>query len=149
MAKKPCILVIRDGWGINPAGGSQAAKNGDATLLTDTPFHDYLFDNQRLVVQVTLPFHFDITKENNEPEGGNEDCLSRDLAPQQIDKERLCLVSMPHIDNQKTRQNQDRLQRGQRPENIGIEMVTSFVDILDCHIVWTNRHFQISFVINY
>ena len=44
MAKKPCILVIRDGWGINPAGGSQAAKNGDATLLTDTPFHDYLFD---------------------------------------------------------------------------------------------------------
>jgi len=44
MAKKPCILVIRDGWGINPGGGSQAAKNGDATLLTDTPFHDYLYD---------------------------------------------------------------------------------------------------------
>ena len=44
MAKKPCILVIRDGWGINPGGGAQAAKNGDATLLTDTPFHDYLYD---------------------------------------------------------------------------------------------------------
>ncbi|MFP6873495.1 MAG: 2,3-bisphosphoglycerate-independent phosphoglycerate mutase [Verrucomicrobiales bacterium] len=44
MAKKPCILVIRDGWGINPGGGGQAAKNGDVTLLTDTPFHDYLYD---------------------------------------------------------------------------------------------------------
>ena len=44
MAKKPCILVIRDGWGINPGGGAQAAKNGDATLLTDTPFHDYLYE---------------------------------------------------------------------------------------------------------
>ena len=44
MAKKPCILVIRDGWGINPDGPAGAEKNGDATLLADTPFHDYLYD---------------------------------------------------------------------------------------------------------
>ena len=44
MAKQPCILVIRDGWGINPDGPEGAEKNGDATLLADTPFHDYLYD---------------------------------------------------------------------------------------------------------
>ena len=44
MSKKPCLLVIRDGWGINPDGSAGAAKNGDATLLAETPFHDYLFD---------------------------------------------------------------------------------------------------------
>ena len=44
MQKKPCILIIRDGWGINPGGSDNALKNGDATLLADTPFHDYIFD---------------------------------------------------------------------------------------------------------
>lgn len=44
MSKKPCLLVIRDGWGINPDGSAGATKNGDATLLAETPFHDYLFD---------------------------------------------------------------------------------------------------------
>ena len=44
MSKKPCLLVIRDGWGINPDGSARAAENGDATLLAETPFHDYLFD---------------------------------------------------------------------------------------------------------
>jgi len=36
--------VIRDGWGINPDGSARATENGDATLLAETPFHDYLFD---------------------------------------------------------------------------------------------------------
>ena len=44
MSKKPCLLVIRDGWGINPDGSARATENGDATLLAETPFHDYLFD---------------------------------------------------------------------------------------------------------
>ena len=44
MQKKPCILIIRDGWGINPGGSDNALKHGDATLLADTPFHDYIFD---------------------------------------------------------------------------------------------------------
>ncbi|MDG1854083.1 MAG: 2,3-bisphosphoglycerate-independent phosphoglycerate mutase [Verrucomicrobiales bacterium] len=44
MSKKPCLLVIRDGWGINPDGSAGAVENGDATLLAETPFHDYLFD---------------------------------------------------------------------------------------------------------
>jgi 2,3-bisphosphoglycerate-independent phosphoglycerate mutase len=41
--KKPVVLIIRDGWGINPGGKAQAAANGDATLLARTPFHDHLF----------------------------------------------------------------------------------------------------------
>ena len=41
--KKPVVLIIRDGWGINPGGRSQAAANGDATLLAKTPFHDHLY----------------------------------------------------------------------------------------------------------
>ncbi len=40
---KPIVLVIRDGWGINPGGKAEAEKNGDATLLARTPFHDQLY----------------------------------------------------------------------------------------------------------
>jgi 2,3-bisphosphoglycerate-independent phosphoglycerate mutase len=40
---KSIVLVIRDGWGINPGGKAQAEKNGDATLLAHTPFHDQLY----------------------------------------------------------------------------------------------------------
>ncbi len=43
MAKKPVVLIIRDGWGINPGGKDQAQANGDATLLASTPFHDHLY----------------------------------------------------------------------------------------------------------
>ncbi len=40
---KPIVLVIRDGWGINPGGRAQRERNGDATLLAWTPFHDRLY----------------------------------------------------------------------------------------------------------
>src|SRR5215217_5090983 len=43
MAKSPVVLIIRDGWGINPGGRPMAAANGDATLLAKTPFHDHLY----------------------------------------------------------------------------------------------------------
>ncbi len=39
----PVVLLIRDGWGINPDGRDRAAANGDATLLARTPFHDQLY----------------------------------------------------------------------------------------------------------
>ena len=39
----PVMLLIRDGWGINPGGREQAEKNGDATLLAKTPVHDELY----------------------------------------------------------------------------------------------------------
>ena len=37
------MLMIRDGWGINPGGRAQAEQNGDATLLARTPVHDDLY----------------------------------------------------------------------------------------------------------
>lgn len=40
MAKKPVVLIIRDGWGDNPGGSATALKDGNAVLLADTPFHD-------------------------------------------------------------------------------------------------------------
>jgi 2,3-bisphosphoglycerate-independent phosphoglycerate mutase len=40
---KPVILIIRDGWGINPGGWEKRDENGDATLLARTPFHDQLY----------------------------------------------------------------------------------------------------------
>ena len=40
---KPVILIIRDGWGINPDGREKREENGDATLLAETPFHDRLY----------------------------------------------------------------------------------------------------------
>src|SRR5258707_12100879 len=41
----PLMLIIRDGWGINPGGRDRARENGDATLLAHTPFHDQLYAN--------------------------------------------------------------------------------------------------------
>ena len=40
---KPVVLIIRDGWGINPGGRDKREENGDATLLARTPFHDELY----------------------------------------------------------------------------------------------------------
>ncbi len=40
---KPVILIIRDGWGINPNGRDGAEADGNATLLAKTPFHDELY----------------------------------------------------------------------------------------------------------
>ncbi|MBA3763683.1 MAG: 2,3-bisphosphoglycerate-independent phosphoglycerate mutase, partial [Chthoniobacterales bacterium] len=39
----PVMLLIRDGWGINPGGVEQREANGDATLLAHTPFHAQLY----------------------------------------------------------------------------------------------------------
>ncbi|WP_035615948.1 2,3-bisphosphoglycerate-independent phosphoglycerate mutase [Haloferula sp. BvORR071] len=44
MAKKPVVLIIRDGWGVNPGGQKTAKKDGNATLLAKTPFHDAMFE---------------------------------------------------------------------------------------------------------
>ena len=43
MSKKPVILIIRDGWGINPTGREGAIRDGNATLLAKTPYHDHLY----------------------------------------------------------------------------------------------------------
>src|SRR4051812_3835802 len=39
----PVMLIIRDGWGVNPGGRGKREQNGDATLLASTPFHDQLY----------------------------------------------------------------------------------------------------------
>ncbi len=39
----PVMLIIRDGWGINPGGQEKRDQNGDATLLASTPFHEKLY----------------------------------------------------------------------------------------------------------
>ena len=41
----PVLLIIRDGWGINPGGRDKRKENGDATLLASTPFHDKLYQD--------------------------------------------------------------------------------------------------------
>ena len=41
--RKPVVLIIRDGWGINPGGKETAERDGNATLLAATPFHDHLY----------------------------------------------------------------------------------------------------------
>ena len=40
---KPVVLIIRDGWGINPHGAANAQADGNATLLAHTPFHNELY----------------------------------------------------------------------------------------------------------
>ncbi len=44
MAKKPVVLIIRDGWGVNPGGKATATKDGNAVLLANTPFHDVMLE---------------------------------------------------------------------------------------------------------
>ena len=44
MAKKPVVLIIRDGWGVNPGGQETAEKDGNAVLLANTPFHDVMLE---------------------------------------------------------------------------------------------------------
>src|SRR5213080_1174536 len=39
----PVMLIIRDGWGINPGGPENRESNGDTTLLASTPCHDQLY----------------------------------------------------------------------------------------------------------
>ncbi|MGK0189953.1 MAG: 2,3-bisphosphoglycerate-independent phosphoglycerate mutase [Verrucomicrobiales bacterium] len=43
MAKQPVVLIIRDGWAENPNGPENAERDGNATLLANTPFHDQLY----------------------------------------------------------------------------------------------------------
>ncbi len=45
MNKKPVVLIIRDGWGVNPGGSMTAAKDGNATELAATPFHEEMYQN--------------------------------------------------------------------------------------------------------
>ncbi len=40
---QPVMLIIRDGWGINPHGRQLAEADGNATLLAETPYHDALY----------------------------------------------------------------------------------------------------------
>jgi 2,3-bisphosphoglycerate-independent phosphoglycerate mutase len=44
MSKKPVVLIIRDGWGVNPGGVESAERDGNATLLAHTPFHDVMLE---------------------------------------------------------------------------------------------------------
>jgi 2,3-bisphosphoglycerate-independent phosphoglycerate mutase len=37
------VLLIRDGWGINPHGVATAQADGNATLLAKTPFHNDMY----------------------------------------------------------------------------------------------------------
>jgi 2,3-bisphosphoglycerate-independent phosphoglycerate mutase len=41
--KSPLVLIIRDGWGISPNGPAAATREGNATLLANTPFHNHLY----------------------------------------------------------------------------------------------------------
>jgi 2,3-bisphosphoglycerate-independent phosphoglycerate mutase len=45
---QPVMLLIRDGWGINPHGRESAKADGNATLLAQTPFHDRLYQEYPL-----------------------------------------------------------------------------------------------------
>lgn len=41
-SRRPVVLIIRDGWGLNPAGRAGIDREGDATLLAHTPVNDRL-----------------------------------------------------------------------------------------------------------
>lgn len=42
--KSPTVLIIRDGWGVNPGGEKTAKQDGNSVLLADTPFHEELWN---------------------------------------------------------------------------------------------------------
>ena len=60
MAKKPVVLIIRDGWGVNPGGQKTAKKDGNATLLAKTPFHDVMLEQYIITVNTEAETAADI-----------------------------------------------------------------------------------------
>jgi 2,3-bisphosphoglycerate-independent phosphoglycerate mutase len=42
LAHRPVVLLIRDGWGLNPAGRAGIEREADATLMARTPVNDAL-----------------------------------------------------------------------------------------------------------
>ena len=44
MAKKPVVLIIRDGWGDNRGGPAEAEKVGDCPRLANTPFTEKMHE---------------------------------------------------------------------------------------------------------
>ena len=60
---EPVMLIIRDGWGINPGGEKKREENGDATLLARTPFHGKLGLSQKQLkdaaagIEAQVPLH--------------------------------------------------------------------------------------------
>ena len=42
LAHRPVVLIIRDGWGLNPAGRAGIEREADATLMARTPVNDAL-----------------------------------------------------------------------------------------------------------
>src|ERR1700722_15511119 len=45
LSHRPVVLIVRDGWGLNPAGRAGIEREGDATLLAKTPINDALRAN--------------------------------------------------------------------------------------------------------
>lgn len=43
MEKAPVVLIIRDGWGVNPGGKETAERDGNSVELSSLPFHDHLW----------------------------------------------------------------------------------------------------------
>ncbi len=39
MAHKPVVLIIRDGWGVNPGGRKTAEQDGNAVGMAEAPYH--------------------------------------------------------------------------------------------------------------
>ncbi len=90
---RPVVLIIRDGWGINPGGRAAAEANGDATLLARTPFHDHLY--------ATYP---QATLERERPgrgPAGRPDGQLRSRAPES--RRRPHRLPGPHADQQSDR----------------------------------------------
>lgn len=44
MDKAPVVLIIRDGWGVNPGGAETAERDGNSVELASLPFHDHLWE---------------------------------------------------------------------------------------------------------
>jgi 2,3-bisphosphoglycerate-independent phosphoglycerate mutase len=42
LSHRPVVLIIRDGWGLNPAGRAGMEKEADTTLMAKTPVNDAL-----------------------------------------------------------------------------------------------------------
>ncbi len=86
---RPVMLLIRDGWGINPGGREQREANGDATMLARTPFHDELRKPaQSKEGGKTNPFFVDLYRDMVATEGrgieareADNTCRYPDLCP--------------------------------------------------------------------
>jgi 2,3-bisphosphoglycerate-independent phosphoglycerate mutase len=86
----PCVLIVRDGWGINPHGAERAA---DATRLARTPMNDMLERDWPHVMIRTSGEDVGLPVEDGQPVMGNSEVGHQNIGAGRIVDQELMRIT--------------------------------------------------------